>query len=449
MPRAARAALLIVAAHALVLGVLGRTPPGPLLSNLSMIAAGLARGRVLLAGGRPQLRLQPLGVAARRDRARHLERRPDQLDRHRERAAGLGPGAFADTPAVPPLRSAAARGAAARRGPGRGDPARLGPGAGLRPGRDRVPVLLLRRLLRAAGARDEPGEPAGRGLSRHLRHRELADRRGLRAAGGPGPHARGAARLLADGALRGRLCDRVDDLQLRLLPPAGPHRAVVRPALDHGTRRRDRRRVRLAAARRGREVHSGECRAGAHGRLGAGDGPDRGPGAGAAGGPLRAGAGVHRGAGLGLGLRRAAAGRAVPAGAGARGAARERGALRAARRAVAGRDRRLRGRTHQLRQPGGRAARGSDQPAGPGRTPGGGLRDPRDADGDARAPRRLPDGLAGRGARGAPAGRVGAERRSRVPAAAARRRGLPGAERPGGPGGRPRRHREAARRDGA
>jgi len=41
MPRATRAALLIVAAHALVLGVLGRTPPGPLLSNLSMIAAGL------------------------------------------------------------------------------------------------------------------------------------------------------------------------------------------------------------------------------------------------------------------------------------------------------------------------------------------------------------------------------------------------------------------------
>jgi len=41
MPRAARAALLIVVAHALVLGFLGRAPPGPLLSNLSMIAAGL------------------------------------------------------------------------------------------------------------------------------------------------------------------------------------------------------------------------------------------------------------------------------------------------------------------------------------------------------------------------------------------------------------------------
>ena len=61
----------------------------------------------------------------------------------------------------------------------------------------------------------------------------------------------------------------------------------------------------------------------------------------------------------------------------------------------------------------------------------------------------FPDGLAGRGARGTPAGRVGAERRSRVPPAAARRHGPPGAERPGGPGGRPRRHRKAARRDGA
>ncbi len=40
MPGAARAALLIVAAHALVLAALGHTPPGPLLSNLSMIVAG-------------------------------------------------------------------------------------------------------------------------------------------------------------------------------------------------------------------------------------------------------------------------------------------------------------------------------------------------------------------------------------------------------------------------
>ncbi len=42
MPRAARAALLIVAVHAALLALLGRTAPGPLLSNLSMIAAGLA-----------------------------------------------------------------------------------------------------------------------------------------------------------------------------------------------------------------------------------------------------------------------------------------------------------------------------------------------------------------------------------------------------------------------
>src|SRR5512134_1528706 len=41
MPQAARAALLIVAVHAIVLGFVGRTPPGPLLSNLSMIAAGV------------------------------------------------------------------------------------------------------------------------------------------------------------------------------------------------------------------------------------------------------------------------------------------------------------------------------------------------------------------------------------------------------------------------
>jgi PAS domain S-box-containing protein len=41
MPRAASAALLIVAAHALCLATLGRTPPGPLLSNLSMVGASL------------------------------------------------------------------------------------------------------------------------------------------------------------------------------------------------------------------------------------------------------------------------------------------------------------------------------------------------------------------------------------------------------------------------
>ncbi len=41
MPRAARAAVWIVVAHALVLGVLGRTPPGPLLSNLIQVAAGV------------------------------------------------------------------------------------------------------------------------------------------------------------------------------------------------------------------------------------------------------------------------------------------------------------------------------------------------------------------------------------------------------------------------
>lgn len=41
MPRAARAALLIVAAHALVLGLLGGTAPGPVLSNLIQIAAGV------------------------------------------------------------------------------------------------------------------------------------------------------------------------------------------------------------------------------------------------------------------------------------------------------------------------------------------------------------------------------------------------------------------------
>ena len=40
MPRAARAALLIVAAHAAVLGFVGGRAPGPLLSNLGMIAAG-------------------------------------------------------------------------------------------------------------------------------------------------------------------------------------------------------------------------------------------------------------------------------------------------------------------------------------------------------------------------------------------------------------------------
>jgi PAS domain S-box-containing protein len=41
MPRAARAAVGIVAVHALVLGLLGRTPPGPLLSNLLQLAASL------------------------------------------------------------------------------------------------------------------------------------------------------------------------------------------------------------------------------------------------------------------------------------------------------------------------------------------------------------------------------------------------------------------------
>ena len=41
MPRAARAALLIVVVHAVVLGWVGRSAPGPLLSNLSMIAAGV------------------------------------------------------------------------------------------------------------------------------------------------------------------------------------------------------------------------------------------------------------------------------------------------------------------------------------------------------------------------------------------------------------------------
>jgi PAS domain S-box-containing protein len=41
MPRAARAALLIVLVHALVLGLLGHNEPGPLLSNLSQIAAGV------------------------------------------------------------------------------------------------------------------------------------------------------------------------------------------------------------------------------------------------------------------------------------------------------------------------------------------------------------------------------------------------------------------------
>ena len=60
---------------------------------------------------------------------------------------------------------------------------------------------------------------------------------------------------------------------------------------------------------------------------------------------------------------------------------------------------------------------GADQPAGPRRTPGRGLRDARDAAGDARPHRRLPDGLAPRGARGATARRVGAERRGRVPPA--------------------------------
>ena len=40
MPRAARAALLIVVVHVVVLGWVGRSAPGPLLSNLSMIAAG-------------------------------------------------------------------------------------------------------------------------------------------------------------------------------------------------------------------------------------------------------------------------------------------------------------------------------------------------------------------------------------------------------------------------
>ena len=65
-------------------------PAGPAAVEPEHDRGGFARGRVLLAGGRSQLRLQPLGVAARRDRARHLERGPDQLDRHRERAAGLG-----------------------------------------------------------------------------------------------------------------------------------------------------------------------------------------------------------------------------------------------------------------------------------------------------------------------------------------------------------------------
>jgi hypothetical protein len=41
MPLAARAASLIVAVHALVLGVWGRTPPGPQLSNLLILAAAL------------------------------------------------------------------------------------------------------------------------------------------------------------------------------------------------------------------------------------------------------------------------------------------------------------------------------------------------------------------------------------------------------------------------
>ncbi len=41
MPRAAAGALFVVVAHTAILGFLGRTPPGPLLSNLSMIAAGL------------------------------------------------------------------------------------------------------------------------------------------------------------------------------------------------------------------------------------------------------------------------------------------------------------------------------------------------------------------------------------------------------------------------
>ncbi len=41
MPRAARAALLIVAVHVVALGFVGRTASGPLLSNLSMIAAGV------------------------------------------------------------------------------------------------------------------------------------------------------------------------------------------------------------------------------------------------------------------------------------------------------------------------------------------------------------------------------------------------------------------------
>jgi len=53
MPREARAALTVVALHVLVLALLGRGAPGPLLSNLAMVAAGvLATAAAWRAAGR-------------------------------------------------------------------------------------------------------------------------------------------------------------------------------------------------------------------------------------------------------------------------------------------------------------------------------------------------------------------------------------------------------------
>ena len=208
-----------------------------------------ARGHV---GGPPRLRLRAALLGADRLVAVGVGRRAGALLLPGDLARDLGHAAVARAPAVPPLGRAARDGAPAAGRGAAGD--RLAAGARLRAGRDPVPVLLLRPLLRpgvrlARARRPEPGR-----LPRPQRHRELAARRRLRAARGPGAagHAAPARRPL--GAIPGRVRAHLEPLQLHHLLLELRHRRLGRAAVGRDVRGRPAAR-RLVAAGPGRRRH--------------------------------------------------------------------------------------------------------------------------------------------------------------------------------------------------